>query len=264
VQQTEQAGGTMLISQLSSRRERSYWLIAYAGSGPSVRAALGRLCANRSEFRFCGQATSTSELLRKLSLTPPDIVLLDDALLKRVGLGELAQFHRALPSTRALLISDSLEPSTVFAALRQGTWGVLPRMRVALELERALKAVVGGEFWLSRRQLVGLVTFTNADSNEDFAELTPRENAVARRALLGQSNKQIANALNIAEHTVKIHVHHIYTKLHVHGRVELLIHYRRRDSAFYQRTQQPDVQQGESADFTEPPFRRRIILPHTP
>jgi two-component system, NarL family, nitrate/nitrite response regulator NarL len=243
----------MLTPQLPFPRGRNYWLVAYAGSGPSVRAALGRLSANRSEFRFCGQAASTRELLRKLSLTPPHIVLLDDALLNRMGLGELAQLHRALPSTRTLLISDSPEPSTVFAALRQGTWGVLPKMRVALELERALRAVVGGEFWLSRRQLVGLVAFTNAESDEDFAELTPRENAVAHRALLGQSNKQIASALNIAEHTVKIHVHHIYTKLHVHGRVELVLHYRR-DSAFYQRTQQPDDQQGESADFTEPSF----------
>jgi two-component system nitrate/nitrite response regulator NarL len=208
---------------------------------------LGRLCATHSGFRFCGQATSTSELLRKLSLTPPDIVLLDDALLNRSGLTELAQLHRALPSTRTLLISDSLQCSTVFAASRQGTWGVLPRMRVALDLERALNAVVGGEFWLTRRQLVGLVAFTNAESNEDFAELTPRENAVARRVLVGQSNKQIACSLNIAEHTVKIHVHHIYTKLHVHGRVELLLHYRR-DSAFYPRTQQSDVEQSEWAE----------------
>jgi len=247
VQQTNPVERPMLIPQLSFPREKSHWLVAYAGMATSVRTALGRLCAIGSEFHFCGESASTSELLRKLSLTPPHIVLLDDALLRRGGLRELAHLHRALPSTRTLLISDSLQPSTVFAASRQGTWGVLPRMRVTLDLERALNAVVGGEFWLSRRQLVGLVTFTHADLNEDFAELTPRENAVAHRALVGQSNKQIACALDIAEHTVKIHLHHIYTKLHVHGRVELLLHYRR-DSAFHQRTQQSDMQQSEPAE----------------
>jgi len=239
----------MLIPQLSFPREKNHWLVAYAGMTTSVRTALARLCEIGSGFHFCGQSASTSELLRTLSLTPPHIVLLDDALLRRSGLGELAHLHRALPSTRTLLISDSLQPSTVFAASRQGTWGVLPRMRVALDLERALNAVVGGEFWMSRRQLVSLVTFTHADLNEDFAELTPRENAVAHRALVGQSNKQIACSLDIAEHTVKIHLHHIYTKLHVHGRVELLLHYRR-DSAFHhQRTQQSDMQQSEPAEW---------------
>lgn len=235
----------MLIPQLPLPRERNYWLVAYVGIGASVSAALGKLCANHSGFRFCGQTASMNELLCKLALTPPDIVLLDDSLLNRSGLGELAHLHRALPGTRTLLISDSpQQSSTVFAALRQGTWGVLPRMRLAPDLGRALKAVMGGEFWLSRRQLVGLVTFTHAESNDDFAELTPRENAVARGVLLGQSNKQIARELNIAEHTVKIHLHHIYTKLHVHGRLELLLHYRR-DCAFDHQNQHSGMQQGE-------------------
>ena len=230
----------MLVPQCSSPHERNYWLIAYAGVGASVRTALSRLCTSCSAFRFCGQAPSTNELLCQLSLTPPDIVLFDDSLLNRNGLGDLAHLHRVLPNTRTLLIGDSLHSSTVFAALRQGTWGVVPRMRLALDLERALNAVVGGEYWLSRRQLVRLVTFTHAESDEDFAELTPRENAVARRVLFGQSNKQIARALDIAEHTVKIHLHHIYTKLRVHGRIEFLLHYRR-ETVIHPRDQQHDI-----------------------
>jgi len=152
---------------------------------------------------------------------------MDDALLNRRGLTELAQLHRALPSTRTLLIGDSLQPSTVFAALRLGAWGILARVRVTTDLDHALYAVAGGELWLSRRQLATAVAFANAEAHEDFVELTPRENAVMRRVLLGQSNKQIAGALNIAEHTVKIHLHHAYAKLRVHSRVELLLHYRR-------------------------------------
>jgi len=152
---------------------------------------------------------------------------MDDILLNRRGLTELAQLHRALPNARTLLIGDSLQLSTVFAALHLGAWGVLAKVRVAVDLERALYAVAGGELWLSRRQLATVLGFTSSEPDEDFMELTPRENDVMRRVLLGQSNKQVARALNIAEHTVKIHLHHTYAKLRVHSRVELLLHYRR-------------------------------------
>jgi two-component system nitrate/nitrite response regulator NarL len=71
------------------------------------------------------------------------------------------------------------------------------------------------------------MTLATSGSDEDFMELTARENAVMRRVLVGQSNKQIARTLNIAEHTVKIHLYHAYGKLRIHSRVELLLHYRR-------------------------------------
>lgn len=115
----------------------------------------------------------------------------------------------------------------MFAALRLGTWGVLPRMRVEADLNRALSAVANGELWLTRRQLAIVMVFVTSSEQQDFMELTARENAVMRRVLVGLSNKQIARMLNIAEHTVKIHLHHAYGKLHVHSRVELLLRYRR-------------------------------------
>jgi two-component system, NarL family, nitrate/nitrite response regulator NarL len=156
----------------------------------------------------------------------PDIILMDDALLSRRGLSELAQLHSALRSARTLLIGDSLHFSTISAAIRLGAWGMLPKARVAIDLHRALCAVAGGELWLTRRQFAAVMASTNCEPDENFMELTARENAVMRRALLGQSNKQIARGLSIAEHTVKIHLHHVYSKLRVHSRMELLLHYR--------------------------------------
>lgn len=216
------------LHQSASPSARPHWLVACAGLAPNVRTTLWGLCARHLVFRFCGQAASTIQIVREISPTP-DIIVMDDALLIRRGLTELAQLHRALPSVRTLLIGDSLQASTVFAALRLGTWGVLARVRVVSDLDRALSAVAGGELWLSRRQLATAVAFACSEPHEDFMELTPRENAVTRRVLLGLSNKQIARSLDIAEHTVKIHLHHSYVKLRVHNRVELLLHYRRGD-----------------------------------
>lgn len=214
------------MQSLASPPGKEHWHVAYAGTTPHVRTCVRGLCSRHSGFRFCGQTASTTQLVRDVS-PEPDIVLMDDALMNRHGLTELAQLHLAWPSARTLLVGDSVQLSTMFAALRLGTWGVLAGARVAVDLDRAIHAVASGELWLSRRQLAKVVTFTNSDTGEDFMELTARENAVTHRVLLGHSNKQIARALNIAEHTVKIHLHHAYGKLRVHNRVELLLHYGR-------------------------------------
>lgn len=212
------------LQQLSFSPARKHWLIAYAGAANNVRKTICRLCLKHSTFRFCGQTASTTQLVREVSPLP-DIVLMDDALLNRHDLTELVHLHCALPSARTLLIGDSLQLPTLLSALRLGTWGVLAKMRLAVDLDRALYAVAGGELWLSRRHLTTMVVSTHGDLNQNFWNLTPRENAAVHQALLGQSNKQIARSLDIAEHTVKIHLYHAYAKLHVRSRVELLLNY---------------------------------------
>ena len=68
---------------------------------------------------------------------------------------------------------------------------------------------------------------TNDEPQFNLIILTRREKDVLRKVLQGHSNKQIAFALNIAEHTVKIHLQHVYSKLHVHGRIKLVLHFPR-------------------------------------
>ena len=201
--------------------------VAYAGTAAQVRGLVRKLCANHSTFTFCGGSRcSTTVPLREFSQAQADIVLMDDVLLNRRGLAELAELHCELPAARIIIVGDSLQLATISSVVRLGVWGVLERVRVALDLERALNAVIRGELWLTRHQLTRLMMLTNSEEAGDLIDLTPRENAVLHAALRGQSNKQIARSLSFAEHTVKIHLHHVYAKLHVHRRVELLLHFR--------------------------------------
>jgi two-component system nitrate/nitrite response regulator NarL len=199
--------------------------VAYAGTVANVRDVVRKLCSNHSTFTFCGDGASAALLLREFSHAEPNIVLMDDALLNRRGLAELADLHSALPAARTIIMGDSLQLATISSAVRLGLWGVLAKLRVASDLERALYAVASGELWLSRHQLTRLTIPTSLEQSDDLIDLTPREIAVMHAALSGQSNKQIARSLDIAEHTVKIHLHHVYAKLHVHRRVELLLHF---------------------------------------
>jgi DNA-binding NarL/FixJ family response regulator len=58
-------------------------------------------------------------------------------------------------------------------------------------------------------------------------ELTNRERQVARLVAQGLSNRKIANAMDLVEGTVKIHLHHVYKKLHVANRIELVLRLRK-------------------------------------
>ncbi len=64
-------------------------------------------------------------------------------------------------------------------------------------------------------------------------KLTKRENEILVRMAMGNQNKIIAATLGLSEHTVKIHIHNIITKLGVHNRTEvvaLYFEYRRKDT----------------------------------
>ena len=63
-------------------------------------------------------------------------------------------------------------------------------------------------------------------NGDALKQLTRRELDIARMAALGARNKQIAEQLGIAEGTVKMHLHTIYEKLEISGRVELSIYAR--------------------------------------
>jgi len=59
-----------------------------------------------------------------------------------------------------------------------------------------------------------------AQTNSCLSQLTERESEVIKLMAAGQQNKVIASALNLSEHTVKLHIHHIISKLNVSNRTE--------------------------------------------
>jgi DNA-binding NarL/FixJ family response regulator len=87
-----------------------------------------------------------------------------------------------------------------------------------------IRKVRGGGQWLEKSVAeAALDRFARQEAaqREISGILTPREVEIARSIGTGKSNKEIADALFISEGTVKTHLHRIYEKLHLHGRLEL-------------------------------------------
>lgn len=159
----------------------------------------------------------------------PRFVLLPATWLVQDSLDLLDQLRGVNTSASVLLVGQELPPMTLLAAMRRGLRGVLSEEASVDQLGRALAATLTGDLWFSRRRLLEMMllaaapTAPTADGTwRNLPALTEREHAVLGQLLEGKTNKDIARALDISEQTVKIHLQHVYRKLGVHRRMDLL------------------------------------------
>jgi DNA-binding NarL/FixJ family response regulator len=142
--------------------------------------------------------------------------------------------HRRLEPRSALpdmLVRFSqFSTARVVAMIESGARGCLPPEACAAEATEAVRAVLSGELWLSRRLFSAVLDHMQATSRgRDSADadaddgLTQRQREIVRYVGRGLSNKQIGRILGISPTTVKTHLHNIFERLGVGGRTMLAL-----------------------------------------
>jgi len=178
-------------------------------SSSIARAGLETLLAKTGVIEVIGNVAHWSEY----SGEEPDIVIAD----AETGAEELGAeaADAALPT---IVLADDPRQPWLAEALRSGVRAVLPRESAAAQIIAAVDAVLAGLVVLQPGDLDGLLLSPRPAT---IAEpLTPREIEVLGMLAEGQSNKLIAHALGISEHTVKFHVNSVMTKLNAASRTE--------------------------------------------
>ena len=110
--------------------------------------------------------------------------------------------------------------------MRLGAQGVVLKESSPETLLECVRKVHQGEQWLdweTMSRAFGRVMRKETAARETSRILTPRETEVAQMVAQGLRNKAIAERLSISEGTVKIHLHNIYEKVKVNGRLELVL-----------------------------------------
>jgi DNA-binding NarL/FixJ family response regulator len=122
-----------------------------------------------------------------------------------------------------LVADDPLDLSYLLVNMPQA-WGFLPLEADAATLQAAIRALHEGltvsSPLLLKRMFAGYPKSSDGLEAGETEALTPREMEVLQQVALGLTNKQIALALAISEHTVKYHISSIYGKLGVMNRAE--------------------------------------------
>jgi DNA-binding NarL/FixJ family response regulator len=150
-----------------------------------------------------------------------------DAGSKR-GLAVARTLHAAQPRMHLVILLEAGTRESVIAAFRCGASGVFCASQPISELHDCIEHVSRGGIWADGDQaqhvLEALWNMPSCNGFEDgrLRLLSKRELQVAEQAAQGQSNKQIADALKLSEHTVKNYLFRIFEKLGVSSRFELL------------------------------------------
>ena len=149
-------------------------------------------------------------------LTSTDLFLTDG----HKGCDTLRERH---PEARFVLIDIGYsDEEVIFLLLMNHYDGIFsPEFNPAL-LDRALRAICDGQFWLEQKHLKGLIFDQRARNHAEIVNLTPQERRIIAMISKGMRNREIADQLCLCEQTIKSHVSKIFRKLKVSNRSQLV------------------------------------------
>jgi two-component system, NarL family, nitrate/nitrite response regulator NarL len=199
--------------------------LVLADDHPLILDGLASLFLLEGDFEVLASCADGAETLRAVRLHRPDVAILDIRMPGMSGL-EVARKVReeALP-TRMVLLTGELSDEEMIEAMQLGVQGIVLKEMAPNLLVQCIRKVHAGEQWVERRSTrhaLETMLRREAGMREVSALLTHREIELVGMVARGLRNKEIAAKLFISEGTVKVHLHNIYDKLKVDGRMALL------------------------------------------
>lgn len=180
--------------------------ILAADDHPLLRKGIAAVVNAEPNLKLIAEASSGEEAIEKYRIHRPDVTLMD---LQMPGLNGIEAIHRIVsefPSARIIVLTTYCGDAQVRRALRAGARAYILKGHDR-ELIETIHLVMEG-----RKRIPPEVAGELAEhAIED--ELTPREVEVLRLIATGNSNKQIADELSVAEATIKSRVTNILSKL---------------------------------------------------
>jgi DNA-binding NarL/FixJ family response regulator len=200
--------------------------VVLADDHPLVLDALEQLFRLEGDIQVVARCTTGAEVPGAVRRLRPDVLILDLLMAGGDGLSVLRELHGKPEYPATILLTASVREEELLEAIRLGIRGVLLKdMAPRLIVQCVRKVHAGGE-WLEQKVAArAMRTLLRRESGEREAAqlLTQRELELVRHVASGLRNKEIADRLNITEGTVKIHLHNIYEKIDVEGRVALTV-----------------------------------------
>ena len=203
--------------------------IIIADDHPIILDGLVHLFTTANDIDVVTRCSDGEEALGAVRRARPDVIVLDVRMPRRNGIEVLREIHREQIPTRVVLLTAEISDEEVLEAVRLGVGGIILKEAAPRQLLQAVRLVAeGGELIddTAVRRALDKMLRREAGVADATRVLTPREIELVKMVGVGLRNKQIAEKLGISEATVKIHLHSVYQKLSISGRVELSIYAR--------------------------------------
>ncbi len=184
-----------------------------------VRHGLAMLLGGADDIDLVGLATDGAEALTLVEEHHPDVVLMDLSMPGMDGVEATRRISSTYPSTAVVVLSSFSERRTVLEAIDAGAAGYLLKDGGMDDILRAVRAAAQGESPLAPRAAQAILSARPA---RQMPDLSVREREVVDYVVEGLRNREIAERMGITEKTVKTHLTHVYQRLAVDTRAEMI------------------------------------------
>ncbi|MCU0797220.1 MAG: response regulator transcription factor [Akkermansiaceae bacterium] len=202
--------------------------VAIVEDNAALGSSIRKIVESSDQFECVGVWTSGEDALRKIDAFRPRVVLMDINLPGISGIDATSRIKQHLPDIQVIMLTVYRDHDKIFAALKAGASGYLLKRASPSELRDAISDVLTGGAPMSAEIARRIVEAFHQPAKGASSEihLSPRETEILELLCEGLANKEIADRLGIATETVRVHLKHIYEKLHVRSRTEAAMKYR--------------------------------------
>jgi len=196
--------------------------IVLADDHPVVRRGLLQFFADVDDFDVVAECEDGERALDQVRKLAPDVLVVDLRMPAVTGMEVLRRLRNEPRSPAVILLAGNISDDEVVEAMRLGAKGVVLKEMAPTLLVQCIRKVAAGGIWLEK-EAIGRALEKLFQGGETRARitLTPREVEIVRMVAQGMGNREVGERLFISGGTVKTHLHAIYEKLGVKGRVQL-------------------------------------------
>jgi two-component system, NarL family, response regulator NreC len=187
-----------------------------------VRQGFRMILSAQPDMEIVGEAGNGREAVELAEQLRPDLVVMDVAMPELNGIEATRRLAASTPQTRVVALSMHKDSVYVREILRAGARGYLLKDSGASDLVSAVRAVAGGEGYISPAVSNAVLDDYRRHVTNPIDLLSSREREVLQMLAEGKTNKEIAGVLNLSVYTVDAHRGRIMEKLNVHSINELV------------------------------------------
>jgi len=185
-----------------------------------VREGLGTMLSHQPDMTVVGLATHGREAIRMVDEYQPDVAIMDISMPELNGIDAISQMLPRHPNIKVIVLSIHETKPYVYRALKAGARGYLLKETAGLEVVDAVRAVYGGERYLSQRisDLVRDVSFRSLDGSKEVSpleQLSPREREILQLVAEGKTSQEIGERLSISSKSVDTYRSRLMRKIGV-------------------------------------------------
>jgi DNA-binding NarL/FixJ family response regulator len=186
----------------------------------TVRQGLRLLIDGQTDMTVVGEAADGVSAVEQAPRLRPDVVVLDVSMPRMNGLAAARAMRETVPETAIVALTRYNDPAYVKEFLDVGANGYVLKQSPSTELLKAIRAAATGGRHLDAA-LTSMGTSHIVHGRRPHGP-TDRERAVLKLMALGYSNKEIAQALDVAVKTVEVHKANAMRKLDLKGRIDVI------------------------------------------